>query len=249
MLSKSRIKYIQSLYHKKFRDESDSFIIEGPKIVSEFLQEVPGRVQSIYATGHWLRQEQALLRLLPTAGIEEISEDELHRISHLTSPHQVLAIVKKWDPGDGPDTQESITLMLEGIRDPGNMGTIIRIADWFGIQNIICSDDCVELYNPKVVQSTMGSMLRVNLWYRNLKEWLTANNSLQLWAAAMHGESIYDCGTLKEGIVLIGNESSGVTESLLQRATMQITIPARGKAESLNAAVATGIILSHVLPH
>jgi TrmH family RNA methyltransferase len=251
MLSKSRIKYIQSLYHKKFRDELGAFIVEGPKIVSEFLQQVPSQVESIYATGHWLRQEQALLRLLPTAGIEEINEDELHRISHLASPHQVLAVVRKWNYGDGPATQNSITLMLEGIRDPGNMGTLIRIADCFGIKNIICSDDCVELYNPKVVQSTMGSMLRVNLWYRDLIEWLTTNtnNNLPLWAATMNGKSIYECGTLKEGIVLIGNESTGITESLLEMAALQITIPSRGNAESLNAAVAAGIILSHVMPY
>lgn len=137
--------------------------------------------------------------------------------------------------------------MVDGIRDPGNMGTIIRIADWFGINNIICSRDCVEQYNPKVVQASMGSIARVNIVYKDLEEFLKQNKNVIVYAATLNGKSVHSVDKINEGLLLIGNESNGIRSELLALVTEEITIPRLGGAESLNAAVATGIILSHVV--
>ena len=139
-----------------------------------------------------------------------------------------------------------ISLALDTIQDPGNLGTIIRIADWFGIANIICSENCADIYNPKVVQSTMGSFGRVEVVYTSLVEFLNRNNSVPIYAAALNGKKVDELKGLKEGIILIGNESKGISIEIMQMATEKITIPKFGMAESLNAAVATGIILSHL---
>jgi TrmH family RNA methyltransferase len=136
--------------------------------------------------------------------------------------------------------------MLDDIQDPGNMGTLIRIADWFGIENIICSENCVECYNPKVVQATMGSLARVNILYTDLMAFIQKNKKINIYAAALSGASVFEMEKIKEGIILIGNEAKGIHSDLLKLAFKKITIPSFGHAESLNAAVATGIILSHV---
>jgi TrmH family RNA methyltransferase len=137
--------------------------------------------------------------------------------------------------------------MLDGIQDPGNMGTIIRTADWFGIQQIICSNDTVELYNPKVIQSTMGSFTRVKVWYKNLKE-IFANNDadVPVYGALLQGKSIYDIPEISEGILLMGNEGNGIRPENLSFITQPITIPKQGGAESLNVGVATGIIVAQL---
>jgi len=132
------------------------------------------------------------------------------------------------------------------IQDPGNFGTIIRIADWFGVSQVICSKDSVDIYNPKVVQATMGSIGRVNVFYRDLRAWLRKQNNIRIYATMLEGIDITKMNPLKEGIIMIGNESKGIGEDLLALANERITIPRKGAAESLNAAVAAGIILSHV---
>jgi len=137
--------------------------------------------------------------------------------------------------------------VLDDIRDPGNMGTIIRIADWFGINQVVCSDDSAELYNPKVVQATMGSIARVRVHYTPLAEWLAAQQDTAIYAAALNGKDVTAMEKIKEGIIVIGNESKGISPAISRLATTPITIPQKGRAESLNAAVATGIILSHLL--
>ena len=136
--------------------------------------------------------------------------------------------------------------MLDDIQDPGNLGTIIRIADWFEIENIICSYHCVDCYNPKVVQATMGSLVRVDIWYTSFFSFLDANKNISVYAATLSGTSLPEFNKVNEGILLIGNESMGINDELLKKATQKITIPKYGHAESLNAAVATGIILSHL---
>jgi TrmH family RNA methyltransferase len=140
----------------------------------------------------------------------------------------------------------TISLLLDAIQDPGNLGTIIRIADWFGVPSIICSENCADMYNPKVVQSTMGSLGRVNVEYTNIEKWLEKNNGIKAYAAALNGKNVQQVKGVTEGIIVIGNESKGISEAILQRCTEKITIPKTGQAESLNAAVATGIILSHI---
>ena len=178
--------------------------------------------------------------------MQAIEAYELEKISALSTPNQVLAIFKK-AAAPAITVQGKINLLLDNIQDPGNMGTIIRIADWFGISNIICSAHSAEMYNPKVVQSTMGSLGRVNVIYTDLAQWIQQQQPVKVYAAALNGKAMQQFGGLKEGLIVIGNESKGISEAILQMANERITIPKFGEAESLNAAVATGIILSHLV--
>src|SRR5690606_6743093 len=171
MLSKSRVKYIQSLYHKKLRDEENCFVIEGPKITEEFLLHAPDSIVSLYAVKSWLSKNEALAKRVDPSGIFLIDESDLEKISSRSTPNQVLALVKKKEESDEVSAPNGIFLMLDGIQDPGNFGTIVRTADWFGVGNIICSKSCADLYNPKVVQSTMGSLLSVHVIYTELVDW------------------------------------------------------------------------------
>ena len=238
MLSKKVLKYIQSLGLKKSRDESGLFIAEGPKIVEELLQIVPDRIEAVYATPSFQSK-------IAPGMVTGISEMELEKISQLKTPHQVLAVVKQFEVTE-PDIS-GFVLYLDTIQDPGNFGTIIRIADWFGIKHIVCSAGCADHYNPKVVQSTMASIARVNVFYDETNDWLQQQNTT-IYAASLHGKTLSQFAKTERGILLIGNESKGLHVDLLKLATEQITIPRRGEAESLNAAVATGILLSHLLP-
>lgn len=248
MLSKSRVKYIQSLYHKKFRDEASSYIVEGPKVVAEFIQESAGNIEEIFCVKSWLSNNQHLLQNNGQTIVTVVEEHELQKISFLTTANQVLAIVRKTLPRKlSPDT--GLSIMLDGIQDPGNLGTIIRIADWFGVKTMVCSEDCVDMYNPKVIQSTMGSILRINIVYDNLEKICAAQTGVVIYAATLNGQSLYSVAPPATGCLLIGNESKGIREQLLPFCTAQITIPKLGKAESLNAVVATGIILSHFTKH
>ena len=244
MLSKLQLKYIQSLGHKKSRDEERVFIAEGPKIVEDFLWHGNVHVKQIYAVKNWLDTNQK-----NTDNIEliEITEQELERLSLLKTPNQVLAVVEKFEVPDDIDVKNKLSIVLDTIQDPGNLGTIIRIADWFGVKNIICSNDCADMYNGKVVQATMGSIARVIVFYKDLLIWLNEQSGIKIYATALNGNAVNDFGKIKEGIIIIGNESKGISDSILQIVDEKISIPRFGDAESLNAAVATGIILSHVI--
>jgi TrmH family RNA methyltransferase len=177
--------------------------------------------------------------------VSEISEAELGKISQLATPNQVVAVVQKFAvPVTG--AKNRITLVLDTLQDPGNLGTIIRIADWFGISHIVCSPGSADLYNPKVVQSTMGSLTRVNVLYTDLLTWLEKQQGVPVYAASLDGQDVSSMKKITEGILLIGNESKGISDELLNRADKKITITGKGRAESLNAAVATGIILSYL---
>ena len=239
MISRNDIKYIQSLCHKKFRQQEDLFIAEGPKVVDELLQS-DYWIKNIYATSDWIAHNTD-----KKVAAVEITEIELGRISALQTPHQVLAVVERKQPA-AVQLNNQWTLVLDAIQDPGNLGTIIRIADWFGIKNIICSGDTAELYNPKVIQSTMGSFVRVNLSYQPLSEVLEKAN-VPVYGAVLNGENVYTSGKQQEGILIIGNEGKGIRKELLPFVTHPVTIPRIGGAESLNAGVATGIIISHLL--
>ena len=239
-LSKNEAKFIQSLCHKKHRQAEGLFIAEGVKLVEEIIKS-NFLVKKIYATEKWANGKVDLKDLLFI-----VSEDDLAKISTLQTPNQVLALVEQ--PTNKPVIQfkNNISLVLDGIQDPGNFGTIIRIADWFGIDQLICSHDTVELYNPKVIQSTMGSFIRVNVVYENLPDVLKATQ-VPIYGALLKGESIYNIGKPKEAILMVGSEGKGIGEELLPMITNPITIPRIGGAESLNAAVATGILLSHLV--
>jgi RNA methyltransferase, TrmH family len=240
MLSKNEIKDIQSLHHKKFRQDTGLFAAEGPKIVSELMQLVPERFQTVYAVREWLQQHRT-----DKIKCVEIDERILGRISQLQTPNSVVAVIRQFEPVV-PSASNKLCLYLDAVQDPGNLGTIIRIADWFGIKDIVCNQGCADLYNSKVVQSTMASIARVNMYYDEDLQWLK-NEPSPKYAAALDGVSVYECGKAQNGVLIIGNESKGISPEVMQLSTQKITIPRKGDAESLNAAVATGIILSHLI--
>lgn len=244
MLVKSKLKYIQSLGHKKSRDESGVFIAEGPKLVKEFLEEVPDAVLEIYALKEWIQEYK---KLLTKRMVHEISEPELERITQFSTKNKVLAVIKKFSVPDSISLRGKVVLALDTIQDPGNLGTIIRTADWFGIKQVVCSNDCADLYNPKVVQATMGSIARVQVFYVDLLNWLSQLKNPLIYAAVLDGQDINTIKKIEEGLILIGNESKGIHDALLKIATQKITIPKKGRAESLNAAVAAGIILERLV--
>ncbi len=247
MLSKTSTKYIQSLQHKKFRDVERVFVAEGPKLVKELLEGQVFPCKALFALPGWVQAEAGLLGKLAHINPEPLRDFELEKISSLSKPNQVLAVFEKKAPVTSPDLKNKLTLLLDDIQDPGNLGTIIRIADWFGIENVVCSLHTADMYNSKVVQSTMASLQRVNLIYTDIPTWLAKNNSIRIYAATLHGESLQAVKQLKEGIIVIGNEAAGVSDAVLQLAHEKITIPRFGQAESLNAAVATGLILYEAL--
>ena len=238
MLSRSEVKYIQSLCQKKQRAQEGLFLAEGPKLARELLNS-DYQVEKLYATEEWLAENKVDVEATV------VTEIELGKMSTLQTPNEVLLMCRqKTDLGE-PVFKNKVSIVLDGLQDPGNLGTIIRIADWFGISQIIASEDTVEFYNPKVIQSTMGSFIRVKCWYRNLTEILSSIN-MPIYGALLKGQSINQISPLKEGILLIGNESKGIRETTLPFITKAVTIPRIGQAESLNAAVATGILLSHL---
>jgi RNA methyltransferase, TrmH family len=242
MLVKQKVKYIQSLGQKKFREQEELFIAEGPKIVKELLKAIPEHIMEIYALKEWIIETRGLLN---KTQIIEITEIELEKISQLTTPNKVVAVVKQFHKEANIIVKDRITLALDTIQDPGNLGTIIRIADWFGIDQVVCSNDCAEIYNPKVVQATMGSIARVKIFYTDLEQWLSDRKEVSIYATTLEGQDIREIKKIQEAIIVIGNESKGISNGILKLADTKITIPHKGKAESLNAAVAAGIILSH----
>ena len=243
MLIKKKIKYIQSLGQKKFRDYEKTFVAEGPKIVHDILVEAPSSINEIYATHDWLEQNQEYSN---QHNINLVTEQELGTISRLTTANKVLAVVKQFAAKQVIDTDE-IILALDALQDPGNFGSIVRIADWFAIKQIVAGNLSADIYNPKVVQATMGSIARVTVFYRDLNEWLSHVKDVKIYATALEGTDVTQMEKINNGIILIGNESKGISDELLSLAHVKITIPKKGKAESLNAAVATGITLSHLL--
>jgi RNA methyltransferase, TrmH family len=247
MLSKSQIKYIQSLNQKKLRQESGVFVAEGPKILNELLAAKNTEPVAIFGDSAWWEENADIKNEIPFVSFHEVTSAELERISFLTTPHQVLGIFKLPVFSITPDPASSLTLLLDNIQDPGNMGTIIRIADWFGIKQVVASKESADVFNPKVVQSTMGSISRVKLLYEDVVDFINARTGIPVYASTLNGKPLKQFGKLDAGMLLIGNESKGIRKELLALSTHHITIPRYGEAESLNAAVATGIILSHLL--
>lgn len=238
MLSKNEINYIKQLSTKKQWSTGNLFIAEGPKLAEELLNS-KCTITNIYATEGWIKNQNKKL-----TNLIEISERELSQISQLTTPNQVLLIAQAKDLPTFDPKENTLSLVLNDIQDPGNLGTIIRIADWFAIENIICSPACANWKNPKVIQSTMGSFLRVNLYYQNMVEFFE-HNQLPVYGALLNGNNVAELQPMKNGFLLIGNESKGIDEGLHGFITQPISIAKLGGAESLNAAVATGILLSH----
>ncbi len=245
MLSKSILKYIQSLHHKKYRDEHNVFIAEGTKTVHDLFLSGQFKCKMICAVDSFYNEHEALLSHVDTNDKFIITEIDLQKISLLHTPNKVAAVFYQKESKD-VSLENALSLMLDEIKDPGNMGSILRIADWFGIKNIVCSNDCADVYNPKVIQASMGSIARVNVTYTDLENFIIDNKQINVYAATLAGTPLYTFKKITEGLVLIGNESKGVKTDLLRLVSGQITIPRFGGAESLNAAVATGIIISHL---
>jgi len=218
------------------------FIAEGPKIIHELLNEYPAGIRHIYATRDWINDQQVPGNIELT----EVDSAGLERISQLKTPNKVVAIVRQFPEKSAIQVRNHFTLVLDAIQDPGNFGSIIRSADWFGITQVVCNHECADIYNPKVVQATMGSIARVRVMYTNIEDWLQKNKDVRIYGTGLQGKTVNEIGILKEGILVIGNESKGIDEKVLELVDEVITIPKKGKAESLNAAVATGIILAFV---
>ncbi len=239
MLSKTQNKYIRSLTQQKFRKEYNVFIAEGDKIAREWLNS-NASIQIVVALEGWLEENRLLVLKHAEVTVCEVSEQELESISGLQTANQVLLVINMpFPPALLPKNEWCIA--LDSIQDPGNMGTIIRIADWFGIKHLICSMNCVDVYNPKVIQAAMGSHLRVQVHSTDLVTFI-ADTKMPLLAATLDGEDIHKLPKMKYGVLIIGNESKGISDDILQIATYKVTIPRKGGAESLNAAVSTGIL-------
>ena len=247
MLSKNKISEISSLHQKKFRQSLGYFIVEGEKIVDELLDST-WEVVALFATAELYHKYQTKAPQI------QLAESNLFaKISALKTPSGILAVVKqKYLSIDKVEVQNKFTLCLDGVRDPGNLGTIIRIADWFGISTIVCSDDTVDVYNPKTIQATMGSFLRVNVIYTQLIPFLIDVKAQQvpLFGAVLNGENVYHKKDVKQGIILMGSESHGISDEVLHLIDEPITIPAKllsnkqvnEAIDSLNVAIATSVI-------
>jgi len=242
MITKREIQIFKSLKNKRDRDELNLFAAETPKLVADFLR-AGARPHSLFvlkdSISDWHRK-------FPRIEFVEISNSELDRLSHLKQPHEVAGIFHKFDLPDFK--QENLTLVLDRIADPGNMGTLIRTADWFGVKNIICSEDSVDIYNPKVVQSTMGSLARMNIYYKNAEEISQMlHPESRVFGADMQGTDLKKIKPGEKDVLLIGSEAHGIKQ-FEKICTEMLSIPlikTEGGPESLNAAVAGSIMLYH----
>jgi len=243
MLSKSQISLLKSLQNKKDRREHGLFLVEGFKSIGEFIKS-PYQIDAIYHTASF---DPKVLKLSQKINLHQISDDELKKISSLKTPQEVAAVVKipAWPAPDNTQLKQKFSLVLDGIQDPGNLGTIIRIADWFGIKHIICSPDTVEAYNPKAVQASMGSLSRTTVHYTDLEPFLLKVN-LPIFGAMLNGDNIYQTEFGHEGLIVMGNEGNGMRPGVEKFIGKTVTIPGNGGAESLNVAIATALFCSEV---
>ena len=238
MISKNQLKYIRQLEQKKYRRREGVFVAEGTKVVGDLLQRY--RPEAVFATADW----QAPAGITP----QLVTDDELRRISFLQHPQQVLALFPLPVSSQPSTLNSELSLALDGVQDPGNLGTIIRIADWFGISNIICSEDTVDAWNPKVVQATMGSIARVNIIYLNFPDFLdTLPADFPVYGTFLDGDNIYTQELTPNGLIIMGNEGNGISEAVRSKVNRRLLIPDFHQgptADSLNVAIATAITCS-----
>lgn len=241
-ISKNQISFLKSLSDKKFRLKYGCFVAEGNKLCTEVLNS-NWQIEQVYATNEYLERFQFKY---DKSKIQVVNKNEIERVSNLFAPTDVIVIAKTKEETKPELRTDKWALALDGIQDPGNFGTIIRTADWFGITEIFASNDCVDFYNSKVIQATMGSFLRVNVHYCNLEEFIQQNHYKTVAGAVMNGKNIFNESLAKSGLMIVGNEGKGISENVLKLINLPLTIPAKGNAESLNVAVATGIICSKI---
>ena len=238
MISKNQIKYVKQLEQKKYRQREGLFVAEGPKVVGDLLN-AGFKPVMLFATEEW---KSSSFRVGGEPDYFLITPDELRKLSFLQHPQQVLAVFPIKTPV--VIREAALILALDGVQDPGNLGTIIRIADWFGIYTIVCSNDTADCWNPKVVQATMGSIARVNIHYTDLHQFL-ASSKLPICGTLLDGEEIYQQQLPTQAIIVMGNEGNGISPDIRQLVTHKLLIPHfRPGAESLNVAIATAIVCS-----
>lgn len=242
-LSKNKLRQFISFNKKKTREEQNVFLAEGNKLVHDLLPYF--HCKTIIGTENFFENED--IKLCDECYIA--SKEELERLSLTRTPQSVWALFERKNYSlNTSEIKEGLSLMLDGVQDPGNLGTIIRIADWFGIENIICSSNCVDVYNPKVVQATMGAIARVKIHYTDLIQILDSMEDLPIYGTFLEGDIIYDVPLTQKGIIVMGNEGNGISEIVEERITQKLFIPNypsnRSTSESLNVAVATSIVCS-----
>ena len=240
MLSKNKLKFIRSLKEKKYRDEYDVFVAEGNKLVAELLTNSKCKL---------LVAEKSFLESVNLSHAEEaleVNEGELSQISFVKNPQQALGVFYKKTIDENVNITSQLVLALDGIQDPGNMGTIVRLADWYGIRHIFCSSDTADIYNPKVVQATMGAIARVDVHYVDLLAFLDKHSDLPIYGTLLNGENMYQQELTQNGILIMGNEGNGIRPETEKRITKRLFIPTypmgQHSSESLNVAIATAIV-------
>ncbi|MDR2145366.1 MAG: RNA methyltransferase [Tannerella sp.] len=253
MLSKAKIKDIKALEHKKFRDDSGLFVAEGNKVVDDMIHSF--ECEWLIANASWMATQGDI----PAKELLLAEKGDIKKISFLKTPQDVFAIFKKPDYQiEEVNPENQLVLALDGIQDPGNMGTIVRIADWFGIQHIVCSMDTTDVFSPKTVQATMGALAHVHVYYVDLENFLEKNRNCTTYGAFLEGENIYAKTLTDNGIIVMGNEGNGIRPEIAKRIGEKLFIPpypdTTETTESLNVAAATAIICSefrrkNLIPH
>jgi TrmH family RNA methyltransferase len=244
-LSNNKIKELSLLKQKKYRDLNHVFSVEGEKIVSELLQS-SFKIKLLVAVSEWINANKKIINNIPE--VYEASEEQLKRISNLITPNKVYALCEMPDNLINiAEIKGKLSLFLDGIQDPGNMGTILRLADWFGIEHVICSNETVDVFNPKVIQSTMGAFLRVKTFYTQAEDWLqqAQKEGIAIACTLLDGKNMYSQKLPNEAIIVLGNESKGISEKVEKYASHRLNIPSfpenRQGSESLNVAIAAAI--------
>lgn len=248
-ISKKTISWVRSLQQKKFRQKYNKFIVEGDKIVKEVLSQQKDLIHSVYASASWIETNKSIISV-PDHQLFSVSTNEMSRISNLKTPSNALVVLQQTPNDNITLPANGMTLYLDDIQDPGNLGTILRIADWFGIEYVLRSPQTVDLYNPKVLQSTMGAFLRIKSPIISLEEIHQQCPHLPILGAILNGDNVYSFQEQTvPSILVIGNEGKGISPQNINLLTHKITIPrpVNGGAESLNAAVATGILCGILL--
>lgn len=246
MLTRQQLKDLKSLKNKKYRKLHQLFLAEGPAIAQELLISESFPIQHIVATSEWADRNVDLLKPFQSK-LTIVKQKELEQLSQLKTANNVLLVLQLAEIVPFSLKEDAqYALMLDNINDPGNLGTIIRIADWFGIKQIVCSKETVDCFSPKVVQSTMGSLARVQVYYEDLTNIINSNPQIAVYATTLSGSDYKKTKLQQPAFIVIGSEAHGVSSPILALAKAEIMIPRKGKAESLNAAVATGIIISNL---
>jgi TrmH family RNA methyltransferase len=249
MISKSRIKFILGLQKKRIRDEKHYYVIEGDKMVKEYLL-AQKKLHLLIAKPEFIsslsREEKSQIE-----DSEAVTYEELKKISTLKTPHNAVAVVPiPEQKSEVHEILKELVVALDFVQDPGNFGTVLRAAAWFGIRNIVCSENCVDVYNPKVIQASMGAILNVDVMYTDLSVFLTEalNKNLTIYGMVLSGDSIYETSLNKNGIILLGNESKGISDNLMHFITQRLSIPkfieAEAGIDSLNVGMAASVVFS-----